>query len=92
MSPRQAARPPQTETDAPSTKIEIAATVVVRDLAELLRSTPIEVIKELMKNGVMAAINQSVDYDAAAAVASSLGFEPHPEGQAEATIEHRKIS
>ena len=29
-----------------------------------------------MKRGVMAAINQSVDYDAAAAVAEAMGFEP----------------
>ena len=59
-------------------KVEIPATVVVRDLAEILDTSSIEVIKELMKIGVMAAINQSVDYTAAAAVAQSLGFEPQP--------------
>ena len=59
-------------------KVEIPATVVVRDLAEILDTSSIEVIKELMKIGVMAAINQSVDYESAAAVAQSLGFEPQP--------------
>jgi translation initiation factor IF-2 len=59
------------------TRVEIPATVVVRDLADLLNTTAIEVIKELMKGGVMAAINESVDYEAAAKVAAELGFEPH---------------
>jgi translation initiation factor IF-2 len=36
----------------------------------------VEVIKELMKNGVMAAINQSIDFETAAIVAHDLGFEP----------------
>jgi len=38
--------------------------------------SPVEVIKELMKNGVMASINQVIDFDTAAIVAHDLGFEP----------------
>jgi translation initiation factor IF-2 len=37
--------------------------------------SPVEVIKELMKNGVMASINQVIDFDTAAIVASDMGFE-----------------
>ena len=59
--------------------VRLPRTITVRDLGELLRSTPVDVIKELMKRGVMAAINQSVDYDMAASVAQELGFEPQPE-------------
>ena len=51
----------------------------VRDLAEKLETSPIEVIKVLMANGVMASINQNVDFDTAAVVASELGFEPELE-------------
>jgi len=40
-----------------------------------LRLTPVDIIKELMKNGVMATINQIIDYDTAAIVATDLGFE-----------------
>jgi len=40
-----------------------------------MESSPIQVIKILMSNGVMANINQLVDYDTAAVVASELGFE-----------------
>lgn len=52
--------------------------MVVKDLAELLHSTPIEVIKGLIKHGVFANINQVVDYEKAALVAKDLGYEPSP--------------
>ena len=46
--------------------------------------SPVEVIKELMKNGVMASINQVIDYDTAAIVAHDMGFEPREMAPAEA--------
>lgn len=55
--------------------IELPFSITVRDLAIKLDASPIQVIKELMSNGVMANINQLVDYDTAAIVASGLGFE-----------------
>ncbi len=89
MSAQQAANPP--ETGASAKTIDIPATVVVRDLAELLNTSAIEVIKELMKNGVMAAINQSVDYDAAAKVASGLGYEPHLQAEEKIIVKRKEI-
>jgi len=59
--------------------VRIPEVIVVADLAALLGVTPIDVIKELMKNGVMATINQVVDFDTAAVVASDLGFAPEEE-------------
>jgi len=47
----------------------------VKDLAELLGVSPAQVIKELLSNGILATINQTIDYDTAAVVASDLGFE-----------------
>jgi len=47
----------------------------VRDLAEKINSSPIDVIKILMANGVMANINQQIDFDTAAVVAAELGYE-----------------
>lgn len=55
--------------------IELPAITTVRDLAERTKSSPIDIIKVLMANGVMANINQQIDYDTAAIVASELGFE-----------------
>jgi translation initiation factor IF-2 len=76
---------------AASKTVEIPATVLVRNLAELLHTSPIEVIKELMKNGVMAAINQSVDYEAAAAVARQLGLQPHPREEEAVAVERKEV-
>ncbi len=49
--------------------------LTVRELAQHLETSPIQIIKILMTNGVMANINQQVDFDTAAIVASELGFE-----------------
>lgn len=59
--------------------IEIPAYVTVRDLAHLMDVSPIDVIKQLMSDGIIATINQQIDYDTAAIVASELGFEPKEE-------------
>ncbi|HXG07640.1 MAG TPA: translation initiation factor IF-2 [Nitrososphaera sp.] len=55
--------------------VEIPSTLTVRELADRLHVSPVEIIKELMKRGVMAAINQSIEYEVAASVANSLGFQ-----------------
>ncbi|OGO25740.1 MAG: translation initiation factor IF-2 [Chloroflexi bacterium RBG_16_51_16] len=60
-------------------KIEIPATIVVRDLALKIEKSPIELIKKLMSNGVMATINQTVDFDTAAIIVAEYGFEAIPE-------------
>ena len=49
--------------------------ITVRDLSEKLNASPIDVIKTLMANGVMANINQQIDFDTAAIVAAELGYE-----------------
>ncbi|MEZ4502716.1 MAG: translation initiation factor IF-2 [Dehalococcoidia bacterium] len=66
-------------TQAPG-RIRIPPAVVIKDLADMLDVTPVDVIKELMKNGVMATINQVIDFDTAAIVATDLGFTPEEEG------------
>ncbi len=59
--------------------VRIPQAVVVKDLAEILGVTPVDVIKELMKSGVMATINQVIDFDSAAVVATDLGFNAEEE-------------
>jgi translation initiation factor IF-2 len=60
-------------------KIELSPSITVRDLAQIMQTSPIDVIKVLMSNGVMASINQPIDFDTAAIVASEMGFEAIPE-------------
>ncbi len=58
-----------------SSKIEIPEVISVRDLANALGTTPIEIIKILMSYGTMATINEIIDFDTAAIVAEELGVE-----------------
>jgi translation initiation factor IF-2 len=62
-------------------QIEIPVVIGVRDLAQKMGISPIDAIKKLMTNGVMASINQTIDYDTAAIVAGEFGFEAIPEEQ-----------
>jgi translation initiation factor IF-2 len=55
--------------------IELPASITVRELAESIQASPIEVIKTLMANGVMANINQQIDFDTAAIVAAEMGYD-----------------
>ena len=57
------------------TKIELPASIVIRDLALKIEKSPIDLIKKLMSNGVMATINQTVDFDTAAIVVGEYGLE-----------------
>ncbi|MBX3048488.1 MAG: translation initiation factor IF-2 [Anaerolineales bacterium] len=62
-------------TDKEIKTIELPGSLTVRELADTLQASPIQIIKTLMSNGVMANINQQIDFDTAAIVASELGFE-----------------
>ncbi len=58
--------------------LEVPSTLTVRDLADRMSISPIEIIKKLMANGVMANINQQIDFDTAAIVMEEFGFEAKP--------------
>jgi translation initiation factor IF-2 len=59
--------------------VTLPAVLTIGELAEKLHATGVEVIKELMKLGMMATINQQIDYATAARVAEALGWETNPE-------------
>ena len=62
-------------------RIDLPAQITVRELAQAIQASPIEIIKNLMANGVMANINQLIDFDTAAVVASEMGYEATLETQ-----------
>ncbi|MFC2034689.1 translation initiation factor IF-2 [Chloroflexota bacterium] len=67
-------------TNSSSTKalsIEIPNAVSVKQLADLLQISAVDIIKRLMRNGIMANINQAIDYESAAEVASGFSYEAH---------------
>ena len=63
--------------------VELPSSVTVKDFAEALGVSPGEVIKELIRNGIFATVNQSIDFDMASLVAAELGFETSERGAAE---------
>lgn len=60
---------------APPSPILVPATVTVADFASRLKLGPAQVVGALMKNGVMATINEQIDFDTASIIADELGFE-----------------
>jgi len=62
-------------------RIELPANITVRDLASYIDTSAIQIIKSLMVNGVMANINQQIDFDTAAIVAAEMGYEAVPENR-----------
>ena len=68
-----------TQQETPTKTVKIPRALTVRELADILNATVVDVIKELMKRGIMAAINQSLDYEVAAAAAEAMGFAVEPE-------------
>ena len=55
--------------------VEIPSIVSVRDFASLLSLPIARVMQELMKNGILASLNESIDFETAAIVAEDLGYE-----------------
>ena len=55
--------------------IELPGTITVKELAELLGVNVADIIRELIKSGIFATINQLIDRDTASLVASELGYE-----------------
>ncbi len=67
-------------------RVEIPRIVTVQQLANLLGVGGVEVVKQLMENGVVAGLNQAIDYDTAAIVAGDLGFEPAEKPELESIL------
>ena len=55
-------------------EITIPETIIVKDMAELMRLPVARLMGELMKNGIMVSLNEKVDFDTATIIAEDLGF------------------
>src|SRR5437588_7089426 len=74
---RRAAAPTRVETDG-ERKAVLPPNISVKDLAGRLNVSPVDVIKKLMQSGVMASMNQVVDYGTAEIVADDFGYAVEP--------------
>ncbi len=68
--------------------ITLPYSMSVRELANELDTSAVQVIKILMSNGVMASINQQIDFDTAAVVATELGYTPQVQQEEEVKASH----
>ena len=76
-----------TATDQSKQAVEVPEVVGVGEYAQKLGVPVTKVIGELMKNGVLATINEQIDFDTASIIGADLGFEIVPEKkQAEEAI------
>lgn len=73
-------------TAAPVTEITISEIITVRDFAERMHRSPIEVIKTLMNYGMMVPITESIDFDTAQLIGEELGVTVKPESQPEPEV------
>jgi translation initiation factor IF-2 len=88
----EATPPPETPKKE---QVELPHSLSVRQLADALQVSAIDIIKQLMRKDIMANINQVIDYDIASEMAAALGFETRlkpraAEGAASAISEIRK--
>ncbi len=62
--------------DAP--RVQIPPTVTVRDFANSLNLPVAKVMQELMRSGILASLNERIDFETASIVAEDLGFIAEP--------------
>lgn len=58
----------------PSRTLVLPQTLTVKHLSELIDQSPVDVIKQLMRNGIMVSMNQVVDHEVAALVTAAYGI------------------
>lgn len=80
------------ETTTTNQKVAIAPVVGVGEFAEKLGVPVTKVMAELMKNGVMATINEQIDFDTASIIGSDLGFEVVVEEKTDELAEMKKLA
>ena len=68
-------------TEAGEKPVQIPRTLTVRELADLLGVTGVQIVKTLIASSVMADVTKAIDYDTAAMIATQFGFQPTQGGE-----------
>jgi translation initiation factor IF-2 len=63
---------PSLKEDLP--KVELPPSITVKQLADILKVEPVKIIKQLMRKGIMANINQTLDFNTASMTAADFGY------------------
>jgi len=75
LAPKPSQQAQQAAQQAGPVAVKIGRTISVRDFASALDRPVTEVIKALISNGVMASMNEQIDFDTAVVAGADLGFE-----------------
>ncbi len=62
-------------------QVELPSSITVKKLANALKVEPVKVIKQLMRKGIMANINQTMDFDTASTIAADFGYNVKTEAE-----------
>ena len=76
-------------TDSEDRVLELSRAITVGELAEQVGANPIEVIKNLMRMGVMAGLNDAIDAEVATPIARFYGFNVHQAESDDAALGER---
>lgn len=57
-----------------NTVLEIPPALMVSQLADVMHANPIDIIKNLMRTGVMVTVNEVIDFETAATIATTMGY------------------
>lgn len=80
------------KTEVKKRKIELPTVVSVKDFAERANLPVTKIIGELMKNGILATINETIDFETAAIIGDDLNLEIAPEEISQSIVEKKEIS
>ncbi len=69
---------------------ELLPFMTVKHLADILKVEPVKIIKLLMRKGIMANINQTIDFDTASLIATSFGYEAQKKVERRASPHRRE--
>ena len=70
----------KTESTSPP-EIELSLSTTVKQLADILNVEPVKIIKQLMRKGIMANVNQAIDFDAASVIITDFGYSVRQKGE-----------
>jgi len=70
-------------------QVELPPSLNVKQLADILKVEPVKVIKQLMRKGIMANVNQTIDFTASSVIASDFGYQAQQKEERKVPSSHK---
>jgi translation initiation factor IF-2 len=79
---------PKRQTEPSLPQVELPSSMSIKRLADVLRVEPVKLIKQLMRKGIMANVNQIIDFETASTLASECGYIAQEKEERKIKISH----